>query len=105
MYDMTKLKTNYFNFKLKNGKILDIEPPKLKILKKMLGLSGSLDKEELSEKELDNLIEAVTLAINKNKQGYKITNDQVCDLFNINELMDFLTKYFAWVNKNQSSKN
>lgn len=39
MYDMTKLKTRYFDIKLKNGKILNIEPPKLKVLKKIAALS------------------------------------------------------------------
>ena len=39
MYDMTKLKTRYFDIKLKNRKILNLEPPKLKVLRKIASLS------------------------------------------------------------------
>ena len=42
MYDMTKLKTRYFDIKLKN-----IEPPKLKVLKKIAALSEVKNTEEL----------------------------------------------------------
>ena len=35
MYDMTKLQKRYFDVKFTNGKILNIEPPKLKVLKKI----------------------------------------------------------------------
>ena len=36
MYDMTKIQPRYFDIKLKNRKILNIEPPKLKVLKKII---------------------------------------------------------------------
>lgn len=105
MYDMTKFKPRYFNMKLKNGKVIDIEPPKMKILKKIANLSEVKNNEELSEQDIANLTEAVALAFNKNRQGYKITAEKVEDEYDILEIVDFLNAYFDWVNKIQNSKN
>ena len=105
MYDMTKLGVRYFNMKLKNGKIIDIEPPKMKILKKIANLSEVKNNDELTEKDIANLTEAVVLAFNKNKQNYKITVEKIEEEYDILEIMDFLNAYFDWVNSIQNSKN
>ena len=49
MYDMTKFKKRYFNMKLKNGQIIDIEPPKMKILKKIANLSEVKNNDEYEQ--------------------------------------------------------
>ena len=105
MYDMTKLRTRYFTMKLKNGKILDLEPPKIKVLKKIAALSEVENNNNLTEKDINNLSEAVALALNKNKQNYKISVDRVTEEFDIEEIVDFLNNYFTWVGKIQNSKN
>lgn len=105
MYDMTKLKTRYFNIKLKNNKIIDIEPPKMKILNKIAALSDIKDNKELSKTDISNLIEAVCLALNKNRQGYKITANQIEEEYNVLEIIDFLSAYFDWVKSIQNIKN
>lgn len=105
MYDMTKLKTRYFDIKLKNGKILNIEPPKLKVLKKIAALSKVKNTEELGEKDISNLTEAVSLALSKNRQNFKISTEQVEDNYDIDEIVDLLNNYFEWVNSIQNSKN
>lgn len=105
MYDMTRLQTRYFDTKLKNGKILNIEPPKLKVLKKIAALSNIKNTEELSENDIDNLIEAISLALSKNKQNYKVSVDFVEENYDIDEIMDFMNNYFGWVEEIQKSKN
>lgn len=105
MYDMTKLKTRYFDIKLKNGKILNIEPPKLKVLRKIASLSEVKTTGELTENDMKNLTEAVSLSLSKNKQNYKVTMDKVEDNFDIDEMVDFMQNYFDWVNSIQNSKN
>lgn len=105
MYDMTKFKTRYFNIKLKNNKIIDIEPPKMKILNKIAALSGIKNNKELSKTDISNLIEAVCLALNKNRQGYKITANQIEEEYNVLEIMNFLSSYFDWVKSIQNIKN
>lgn len=103
MYDMTKLIPRYFKIKLKNNKVLDVEPPKLKILKKIMKL-GSI-KGEMEEKDFDNMVLATSLALSKNKQDYKVSTEWLNDNHNIDELYGLLTNYFNWVNEIQNSKN
>lgn len=105
MYDMTKYKTRYFNMKLKNGRVIDIEPPKMKILKKIASLSEIKDNNDLIEEDISKLTEAVALAFNKNRQNYKITAEKVEDEYDILEIVDFLDNYFNWINSIQNQKN
>ncbi len=105
MYDMTKFKTRYFTIKFKNGRVLDLEPPKMKVLKKVAALSEVKNNEELSEKDIANLTEAVSIAISKNKQNYRISPEKVEEEFDILEIVDLLDNYFGWVNSIQNSKN
>lgn len=105
MYDMTKLKTRYFDIKLKSGKILNVEPPKLKVLKKVAALSEIKDTDNLGEKDIENLTVAVSIALSKNRQNFKITIEQVEENYDIDEIVDLLNNYFDWVNSIQNSKN
>ncbi len=103
MFDMTNYIPRYFNLKLKNGKVIDVEPPKIKVLKKILKLSGG--KEDMTEKDFENIILATSMAISKNKQNYKVTTDWLEDNHNIDELQDLLINYFNWVDEVRNSKN
>lgn len=102
---MSKIKTRYFTMKLKNGKILNIEPPKLKVLKKISALSKIEETGELKEKDIENLSEAVSLALSKNKQKFKITAEQVEDDYDIDEILSLLNNYFEWINSTHNEKN
>lgn len=105
MYDMTNLVTRYFKIKLKSGQELELEPPKLKVLKKISKLSKSVSNDELSEDDITNLSEAIALSLSKNKQAVNISSDYVEDNFDIDEMYDFLTNYYNWVGEIQNSKN
>ena len=105
MYDMTKYQVRYFDVKLKNGKIINVEPPKMKVLKKISTLSNIQNNNELTERDIANLTEAVSLAISKNKQGYKVSAENIDEEYNIIEIMDFLNNYFSLVNEIHESKN
>lgn len=103
MYDMTQFVPRYFKTKLKNGKIIEVEPPKLKVLKKILKLSGV--KNEMTEKDFENITLATSMALSKNKQNYNVSTEWLEDNHNIDELQDLLINYFDWVNEINSSKN
>ena len=105
MYDMTNLITRYFKIKLKDGKELELEPPKLKVLRKISKLSKSINNDELSEDDIANLSEANSLSLSKNKQGRNISVEYVEDNFDIDEMYDFLINYYNWVGEIQNSKN
>lgn len=103
MYDMTQFVPRYFKTKLKNGKIIEVEPPKLKVLKKILKLSGV--KNKMTEKDFENITLATSMALSKNKQNYNVSTEWLEDNHNIDELQDLLINYFDWVNEINNSKN
>lgn len=103
MYDMTKLIQRYFKVKLKNGKLIDVEPPKLKVLKKILELSNT--KDDMTSEDFENIITATSMALSKNKQDYQVTSKWLAENHNIDELQDLLVNYFNWVDEIQNSKN
>lgn len=104
MYDMTNLMTRYFKVKLKNQKIIDVEPPKLKVFREISKLSKTVT-DDFGENEIDQLTEAVSLALSKNKQHYKVSKEQIESWFNYDELYDLLIAYFTWVSEITTTKN
>lgn len=107
MYDMSTLVKRYFTITLDDGRTLELEPPKLKVLKKISQLSkltGASDG-ELTVEDIESLSSAIALSLSKNKSNVNITPDEVEDMFDIDGMYDFLTKYFGWVSEIQSSKN
>lgn len=111
MFDMTKIKIKHFNVKFRNGLYLSVEPPKIKVLKRIMSLStnklGKKDdkKKDFSAEDFQNLSEALAMALSKNKQQKKITTDFIDEEMNIDEMIDLLTAYFEWVGEVQNSKN
>ena len=105
MYDMNTLVKRYFTITLEDGRKLELEPPKLKVLKKISQLSKLGNDAELTAADIESLSTAISLSLSKNKSNVKITSDEVEDLFDIDEMYDFLTKYFNWVSEIQNQKN
>ncbi len=104
MYDMTKLIPRYFNLRLKNNKVIDVEPPKLKVLKKIMKLAKN-NTEDVSMEDYSNIILATSMALSKNKQNYNVSIEWLEDNHNLDELMDLLQHYFEWVDEIYASKN
>lgn len=105
MYDMTKYIPRYYEMKFKNGVILNLEPPKIKMLKRIAALSEVKDTNNLKEEDISNLTEAMSIALSKNKQNYIVSANKIEEEFDIIEIMEFLEDYINWVNEIQSSKN
>jgi hypothetical protein len=98
MYDVNLVNKRYFSTKI-GGKRIDIEPPKVKTLKRVIALT-SADKETV----LDELTIAIEMIVNKNKTNVKISKD-VIDELTTEEQQSFLTNFFTWVNGTKKAKN
>ncbi len=98
MFDISTVNKRYFGIKLNNIE-LEVEPPKIKALKKITSLSKSND-----EDAMDNLASAVTMILNKNKTGFKVANELIEEL-DLDQLTSILTAYFEWLGKERESKN
>jgi hypothetical protein len=96
MFDISSVSTRYFpvHLILPDGKTvdLDVEPPKLKQLNKLLKISKA-DQADM----IDELQTAVAGLLNKNKQGFKVPAEYVESL-DIDQLTAILKAYFEWLN-------
>lgn len=98
MFDISTVSKRYFLIKI-NEISLEIEPPKVKTLKKITALSKAKE-----EDAMDDLAEAVGIILNKNKAGYKVTEDLVDEL-DFDQLNEILKAYFEWLSKRKNSPN
>lgn len=98
MFDINTINRRYFNIKI--GELtLDVEPPKIKVLKKITALSKSKNEEAI-----DDLSEAVAMILSKNKTGTKVS-DEIIDELDLDQLNEILTAYFEWLSKSKNSPN
>jgi hypothetical protein len=98
MFDISTVNRRYFVIKLNDLK-LEVEPPKLKVLKKITSLSKSRD-----EDAIDDLAEAVRMILSKNKKKYVVPSE-IIDELDLDQMSDILTAYFEWLGKEKTSKN
>jgi hypothetical protein len=78
---------------------LDVEPPKLKVLKKITALA-----KVRSEDAFDDLTEALRLILSKNKTGTKVPEELIGEL-DFDEMNEILTRYFEWLAQSKNSPN
>jgi len=98
MFDISTVNKRYFNIKI-GDLTLEVEPPKLKVLKKITSLSKSRN-----EDAMDDLSEAVGMILSKNKSEYKVPQE-VIDELDLDQMNEILTAYFEWLSKEKNSKN
>lgn len=103
MFDMTKYITRYFQVKLKDETVIDVEPPKLNVLRQIAKISK--DIESFNENDITALCTATSLALSKNRQNKKISIEYLEENFDYDLLYNLLVEYFNWVGEIQSSKN
>lgn len=98
MFDISTVSKRYFEIKI-NDITIEVEPPKLKALKKITALSKSHN-----EDAIDDLAEAVKMILSKNKSRYDVTQDFIDEL-DLDQLIEILTAYFDWLAREKNSKN
>lgn len=98
MFDISSISKRYFQVKLNNGVQLNVEPPKIKTLKKLIASSKVKD-----EDAIDELTESVKLLLDKNKEHRKV--DEEVENMNYDQLTAVLNQYFDWLGKVKKSKN
>jgi hypothetical protein len=96
MFDINSVNKRHFNIKL-NDLELNVEPPKVKTLKKIVGLAKNKDDENA-------LSEAIGLILSKNQTGYKIP-DEVIDDLDIDQYNSILIEFFKWLGEVRNSPN
>lgn len=107
MFDVTTLSKRYFGLRLtmeaddgKRDINLEIEPPKLKTMKRLMALSKAGE----DENQIDMLTDAMQKLLSKNKSGYKVSHELIEEL-NFDELQAILEAFLSWVAEVQNQKN
>lgn len=98
IFDVNTVNKRYFDIKI-GDIVVEVEPPKLKVLKKIMALSKTRNEEAMEE-----LAMAVSMILNKNKSKSKIS-DEVIDELDLDQMSEILTAYFGWLNGVKNSPN
>ena len=134
MFDISALNKRYFEIKLTavddDGKEkslkLEVEPPKIKVLKRLFSIVkkateiSKISKEKQknnsdgSTEDIDQnvvnanieifnvLLEAVQKILSKNKSHTKVSTEYLEDL-DLDQLIEIVNAYFDWLNKSKES--
>jgi hypothetical protein len=102
MFDVNLIKKRYFKLKI-NGIVVELSPPKIKVLKKITSLSKGAEDAQDGE-VIEDLTEAVKLMLSNNKAKTKIPDELVEDL-DFDELVEILKSYFTWLKNTKNNPN
>lgn len=106
MFDVKSIDKQYFKVKLyitddtteevKEELEINVAPPKLKTLKKIISLGKNSDD--------DSLYEVVRIILDKNKEHIKVPDEFIGDM-EYTEMLELYNKFFEWLNNTHNSKN
>jgi len=108
MFDVKKVNHRYFEVKLsitnENGEEeksidVEVEPPKIKILKRIMGVAKIKDEDAIEE-----LTECVRLLLNKNKRKITIQEEYI-DEMDFDEMQNLILEFFIWLGKTKELPN
>jgi len=109
MFDVSKISRRAFQVRLtseieETGEvkelIVNVEPPKIKMLKKIVSLMGTSRKND----DIDEACEAIRLMVSKNTEGVKVPIEFIDDL-DMDEMKELMSAFFEWLNGVKNSKN
>lgn len=89
MLDLSIVEKRYFPIRFADGSIINIEPCKLKLIKKFDETSNNPTNEEI----LDIIIEI----LNKNKEKRKFTKKWIYDNLTVDDMELIYIEYFGWM--------
>lgn len=96
MFDLNLVPKRYFEFKVPgSGKVLHIQPPKLKTIKRWEDIEEDGTVEELAA--------AVATIISKNRENFKITGETVMEWMDQDQLTAFMSAYAKWLKKEKDT--
>ena len=105
MLDLTIYKSRYYPVKISETETINLEPPKRKQLKSILSLTKNMNKESLSDDDIDKIYEALLIAFNKNKEGKIFSIETIDEIVPLNAIYAFFEGYYTWVADNINQKN
>lgn len=99
MINLGDLNLRTFDVKLKNGEILRINPPKIKVLRK------TQDLLKKSDKDIELIVDATVMVLNSNSKKKVFDRKYVEENFDVNDIVKVLQGYLSWVAQIQKNPN
>lgn len=107
MFDIQSISQRYFKVKLSitndigevdKSIVVETEPPKMKVLKRLMKISKS------KENSMEELTECINLILNKNKKKQIVPEEYIDDL-DFDQMSRLLTSYFEWLSETKNLPN
>ncbi len=95
MFDLNNVITRYFTLNI-NGTQLEVEPPKVKTLKKLMAVQKTNDYE--------TYIDVMSEILSKNRQKITITTEMLAEA-DFDVLNNLSIQYFTWLSEIKSHPN
>ena len=95
MFDLNNIITRYFTLSINNTQ-LEVEPPRVKTLKKLIAVQKTQD--------YDAFIEVMAEVLSKNRQNKKVTVDML-DGIDVDVLNEISVQYFTWLSEVKNNPN
>ena len=95
MFDLNSVITRFFTLNINNTQ-LEVEPPRVKTLKKLIAVQKTND--------YDAFIEIMSEILSKNRQKKKITVEML-DGVDVDVLNEISVQYFTWLSEVKNNPN
>lgn len=102
MLDLAAVRRRYFPVKF-NGRVLEVEPPKLKTLNKLVSISkaaGSGDQEAFAE-----MTPLISQLLSKNKKNIRISPATVEESLDTDAMIVLLSEFLSWIHQEKNDPN
>ena len=74
---------------------LSVYPPKMKILRKFSKINNEDDD------SIDDVISCIAEFISRNKENIHLSADDIDDIFDVDDINNFLSDFFEWIKLNK----
>ena len=97
-FKITSVKTRYCEFENPDdGRILYIEPPKMKTLKELEYMQRAKGTRVMDVAGL------VSRLISKNKRGFKVSAEKILSWMDMDQMQGFMKAYMGWLSNEHST--
>ena len=95
MFDLSNIITRYFEVKI-NGQMIEIEPPTVKMMKKLTAIK--------KDEDMEGYIEMLARVMSKNRQRKEISVE-IVEQMTLDQITEFSQAYFSWLKGIQNDPN
>lgn len=97
-FKITSVRTRYFEFENPDdGRILYVEPPKMKTLKELEDMQKARDTRVMDVAGL------VARLISKNKRNFRVSAEKILSWMDMDQMQGFMRAYMSWLSNEHST--